>query len=68
MPCPKGWDGSSKIKYHYVIIDYFGEVIGGILRAGTDVIDARWFGLDELNNIETSPTVRKALGLYEKFR
>ncbi|MBC7113132.1 MAG: NUDIX hydrolase [Candidatus Methanomethyliales bacterium] len=61
-------DGSSKIKYHYVIIDYFGEVIGGILRAGTDVIDARWFGLDELNNIETSPTVRKALGLYEKFR
>ncbi|MEM3743987.1 MAG: NUDIX hydrolase, partial [Candidatus Methanomethyliaceae archaeon] len=29
-------DGDSKIKYHYVIIDYFGEVVGGTLQPGTD--------------------------------
>lgn len=59
-------DGESKIKYHYVIIDYFGEVIGGRLRPGTDVTEARWFELDELENVETSPTVRKALAKFRK--
>jgi len=59
-------DVESKIKYHYVIIDYFGEIIGGMLRPGTDVTDARWFWLDEVGNIETSPTVRKAIELFRK--
>ncbi|MCQ5362251.1 MAG: NUDIX hydrolase [Candidatus Methanomethylicia archaeon] len=59
-------DSDSKIKYHYVIIDYFGEVVGGMLRPGTDVTDARWFWLDEIGGVETSPTVRKALELFRK--
>lgn len=59
-------DSDSKIKYHYVIIDYFGEVVGGMLRPGTDVTDARWFWLDEIGIVETSPTVRKALELFRK--
>ncbi|TDA40067.1 MAG: NUDIX hydrolase [Candidatus Methanomethylicota archaeon] len=59
-------DSDSKIKYHYVIIDYFGEVVGGMLRPGTDVTDARWFWLDEIGDVETSPTVRKALELFRK--
>ncbi|MCX8181840.1 MAG: NUDIX hydrolase [Candidatus Methanomethyliaceae archaeon] len=57
-------EGNSKIKYHYVIIDYFGEVTGGTLRHGTDVTDARWFEINELNNIETSPTVKKVVELF----
>jgi len=59
-------DSDSKIKYHYVIIDYIGEVVGGMLRPGTDVTDARWFWLDEIGDVETSPTVRKALELFRK--
>jgi len=59
-------DSDSKIKYHYVIIDYFGEVVGGMLRPGADVTDARWFWLDEIGDVETSPTVRKALELFRK--
>ena len=54
-------DSGSKIKYHYVIIDYFGEITGGKLSPGTDVTDVRWFEFNELNNIEVSPTVRKAI-------
>ncbi|NHV61244.1 MAG: NUDIX hydrolase [Candidatus Verstraetearchaeota archaeon] len=59
-------DSDSKIKYHYVIIDYIGEVVGGMLRPGTDVTDARWFWLDEIGDVETSPTVKKALELFRK--
>lgn len=59
-------DSDSKIKYHYVIIDYIGEVVSGMLRPGTDVTDARWFWLDEIGDVETSPTVRKALELFRK--
>ena len=30
------------VRYHYVIIDYYARPVGGELRAGSDVSDARW--------------------------
>lgn len=59
-------DADSKIKYHYVIIDYFGEVVGGTLQPGTDVTDVKWFEFNELDKIETAPTVRKAIEMFCK--
>ncbi len=45
-------DGAGRVQYHYVIVDFVAEVSGGELRAGTDVSDARWFRLAELENLE----------------
>ncbi len=40
-------DADGKILYHYALIDFLCSVVGGELRAATDVSDARWATLDE---------------------
>ncbi len=33
---------NGEIKFHYSLIDYWGEAIGGELKAGSDAKDAKW--------------------------
>lgn len=40
-------DHFGKIKYHYVLIDFLAEYLGGSLSVGSDVIDATWVPLEE---------------------
>ena len=40
-------DPEGKTQYHYVLVDYLCSVIGGELRAASDVSAARWATLDE---------------------
>ncbi|MGQ9760038.1 MAG: NUDIX hydrolase [Candidatus Methanomethylicaceae archaeon] len=61
-------DEEGRVKYHYVIIDYLGEVVGGTLTAGTDVTDVKWFRLEELDEIQTSPSVRKPIDMLFKSK
>lgn len=61
-------DNYGKIKYHYVVIDYLGKVIGGTLRPGSDVMDAKWFNIEEVSKINTSITVNKAINLAIKIK
>lgn len=41
--------GGSRIRFHYVLIDYLCRVTGGTLRAASDAMDARWVAREELN-------------------
>ena len=41
-------DEEGRVQYHYVILDYLCEAIGGELRAGGDVSDAAWVTEDEI--------------------
>jgi mutator protein MutT len=59
-------DNNGRIKYHYIIIDYIGKLISGELKPGDDVLDAKWFDISELKNIQISPTVIKALEKIKK--
>ncbi|NHV45767.1 MAG: NUDIX hydrolase [Candidatus Verstraetearchaeota archaeon] len=59
-------DNEGKIKYHYIVVDYLGKVIGGELKPGSDVLDAKWFDINELKNIQISSTVIKAIEKIEK--
>jgi len=43
-------EGNSRVRYHYVLIDFLCEVTGGSLQPGTDADDARWVNHEELNS------------------
>ncbi len=62
-------DPSGATQYHYVLIDFVARTIGGELRAGSDVSEARWASegeLVELNLAEnTVKVIRKALRLNQ---
>ncbi len=45
-------DEMGRIRYHYVIVDYFAQPVGGTLQYGTDVSDVRWFRLADLDAVE----------------
>lgn len=48
------YDEVHKIKYHYVIADFFVKVLGGELRAASDVLELRWVPFEELDQYVTT--------------
>jgi 8-oxo-dGTP diphosphatase len=43
---------SDAVRYHYVIIDYVAESVGGRLEAGTDAAEVRWVAVGDLGQYD----------------
>jgi ADP-ribose pyrophosphatase len=54
-------DKDSRIKYHFVIIDYLATPRGGSLSAMSDALEARWVKAHELPDYELTPTLVELL-------
>lgn len=52
-----GEDG--KIKYHFVIVDYFVKVKGGELKAESDVAELRWVPFEEVESYVLTSSFRE---------
>ncbi len=44
-------DEDDQVKYHYLLVDFQAEQIGGTLSPSSDVLDAGWFDLSELSGL-----------------
>jgi ADP-ribose pyrophosphatase YjhB (NUDIX family) len=51
--------------WHYVILDFLAHARGGALARGDDAADARWFGIDELDQ---APLTEGLLPVIDKAR
>ncbi|MCJ7793544.1 NUDIX domain-containing protein [Candidatus Bathyarchaeota archaeon] len=51
-------DEKSKVKYHYVIIDYLVHVNGGTLKAASDAANLRWVPFDEVESYDLTASFR----------
>lgn len=58
---------TSEILFHYIIIDYLCEYIGGDLKAGDDALDARFFLADDINKIDINEKTKTLLSKKFKF-
>lgn len=58
------------IRYHFVVADYRARYGGGVLQAADDADDARWFSIEDLEDLSCSESVtsvvQKALALDQK--
>ena len=58
-------DDVSRVRYHYVLIDFLCRPLSGDLKAGSDAADVRWFTRDELPALnlayDADDVVRKGL-------
>ena len=43
------WD---RVQYHYVLVDFACRPLEGSLQPGSDITEARWVPLEELENLE----------------
>lgn len=58
-------DENGKVKYHFVIIDYFVKIISGTPRAASDAAELEWVALDEVEKRDLTKSFR---GFFQKNR
>lgn len=54
-------DGGGKPRYHYVVLDYLCESLGGEARAGSDVTHVAWATREELQKYSLSSTATRVI-------
>jgi len=52
-------DEDGKVRYHYVLCEYLCRPLRGTLHASSDVRDARWVPLDELDSMDIREGTRR---------
>jgi 8-oxo-dGTP diphosphatase len=59
-------DGKGEPQYHYVLVDHVCKVVGGTLKAGSDVVEVKWVRESELAQYKlaemTERVIREVLG------
>jgi 8-oxo-dGTP diphosphatase len=62
-------DENGKVKYHFVIIDYFVRLKSGKLEAASDAASLEWVPLDEVENKDLTASFRNFfLENYESLK
>jgi len=55
------YDEAGRIRYHFVIVDFFAIPKEGIMRASSDVLEARWVRREEFRRYPLTETFRLLL-------
>ena len=55
------FDRNGRLKYHFIILDFFVKIKGGELRPGDDAKEAMWVSLEEVENYDLTKTFRDFL-------
>jgi len=55
------FDGNGKLKYHFVILDFFVKLKGGELKPGDDAKEALWVPVEEVEKYDLTKTFRDFL-------
>lgn len=65
-------DNKRKIKYHYLLVDFFARPKGGILVASSDASDASFFSIEEIEGMNlptvTEEVILKGLDIFNSDR
>lgn len=54
-------DAAGKAQYHFVVLDYLCEAIGGEARAGSDVMDVAWAARSELHKYSLTEAATRVI-------
>ncbi len=57
-----------RVQYHYVIIDYLCRYVSGEIAPASDVEDARWVSITDLDRYQMTSTARPAIAAALKTR
>ncbi len=52
------FDEVGKVKYHYIIIDYLVQVLGGNAKAASDAEELRWVPFEEVEDYNLTASFR----------
>ena len=55
-------DETGRVQYHYAVVDFAARYVRGKVRAASDVMEARWVPLDELDALALPEQTRAVIG------
>jgi len=58
-------DEKGRLRYHYVLLQFLARPQGGKLKASSDVLDAKWVPLEEVETYELTKSFRS---FFKKHR
>jgi len=59
-------DDDGRTQYHYALVDFGAVYISGDVRAASDVLDARWVALNDLDAYDLPPLAREVIKLVAR--
>jgi 8-oxo-dGTP diphosphatase len=62
------YDQRKRVRFHYVIADYWGWRVAGELQPASDISDARFIPLNALGEMRVHPEVEETILMAEKKR
>jgi 8-oxo-dGTP diphosphatase len=62
------YDQAKKVRFHYVIADYWGWRVAGELQPASDISDTRFVTLTALREMRVHPEVEETILIAEKLR
>jgi ADP-ribose pyrophosphatase YjhB (NUDIX family) len=64
-------DENGRIRFHFVIVDFLARPRGGVVKASSDALEARWIRSEEFPSYELTPTLidlLKRMDIYPEPR
>jgi len=56
-------DQKGRIQYHFVVVNFLVRIVGGSLKTASDILEANWVPLDEVEKYNLTKSFRS---FYEK--
>lgn len=54
-------DADGRVRFHYVVIDFLGEYVGGEVNGSDDALEARWVSPEEMRVLPATKTTVQLL-------
>jgi len=58
-------DSNGRVQYHFVVVNYLARIVGGELKTATDILEARWVPVEEVEKCNLTSSFR---AFFEKHK
>jgi ADP-ribose pyrophosphatase YjhB (NUDIX family) len=58
-------DDQGRIQYHFVVVNFLARTVGGAVRTGSDILEARWVPVGEVEKFVLTDSFRR---FFEKHK
>ena len=58
-------DSNGRVQYHFVVVNYLARIVGGELKTATDILEARWVPVSEVEKYSLTGSFR---AFFEKHK
>jgi ADP-ribose pyrophosphatase YjhB (NUDIX family) len=58
-------DNDGRVQYHFVVVNFIARIVGGELKTGTDILEAKWVPVEEVEKVNLTSSFR---AFFEKHK